>query len=98
MNITAILAVTLSALEVLSPAAGSIPAAPAPVTPLVEAGEATDLAAYGQWRVITSPWGYCARYFVYPGYNTLICSGTGLCFTFFHNGCLVDAEQGALAE
>jgi hypothetical protein len=98
MNFNALLAVTLSALEVLAPAAGSIPAVPSPVTPQSEAGESTNLSAFGQWRVVTSPWGYCANYFVHPGYNTLICSGTGLCFTYFHYGCSVDTEQGAVAE
>jgi hypothetical protein len=98
MNITALLAVTLSALEVLSPVAGSIPAAPMPVTPITEAGDSTQVAVRGQWAPVRSPWGYCARYFVHPGWNRLVCSGTGLCFDHFHYGCSVEAEQGPVAE
>jgi hypothetical protein len=98
MNLTALLAVTLSALEVLSPAAGSIPAAPTPVAPLAGANESIEVAVPAQFASVVSPWGFIDTYYVYPGWNTLVCSGTGRLFRYFHNGFSVDAEQGAVAE
>jgi hypothetical protein len=98
MNLTAILAVTLSAVEVLSPAAGSNPATPKPVALVAEACEATNSAALSDQRTVTSPWGYTNTYYVNPGLNTLMCFGTGRLFNYFHTGCSVDAQQIHVTE
>ena len=36
------------------------------------------------YMLVLSPYGYSAWYWVHPGWNTLICPGTGLAFHYFH--------------
>jgi len=82
MNVLTNLTLTLAALMPTAPATEK-PPMPAFTPMATAAAEATDLQAQARLDWVISPWGYRDLYAVHRGWNRLVCSGTGLLFSYY---------------